>query len=98
HTRLNLFPYTTLFRSKEEIKLSTSYERKFVFLSPQDKGYESVLGNPPKGHLEIERKKATLILKVFVENLKEMDYEVQLFDHEEKDRKSTRLNSSHVSI
>lgn len=68
---------------KEEIKLSTSYERKFVFLSPQDKGYESVLGNPPKGHLEIERKKATLILKVFVENLKEMDYEVQLFDHEE---------------
>lgn len=69
---------------KEETKLAASYERKFVFLTPQDKGYELVLGKPPKGHLEIERKKEKLNVKVFVENLKEMDYQVQLFDHEGK--------------
>ncbi len=68
---------------KEEMRLALSYERKFVFLSPEDKGYESTIGKIPKGHIEIERKKDKLNFKVFVENLKEMEYQIQLFDSQD---------------
>jgi hypothetical protein len=62
--------------------LASLLERKFVFLSPEDKGYEIAIGKTPKGHIEIERKDDRLSFKVFVENLKEMVYQIQLFTNE----------------
>lgn len=59
--------------------MASLFERKFVFLSPEDKGYEIAIGKTPKGHIEIERKDDRLSFKVFVENLKEMVYQIQLF-------------------
>lgn len=69
---------------KEEIRVTLSYERKFLFLSPADKGYEFTIGKIPKGHIEIEKKKNKLNFKVFVENLKEMEYQIQLFDSQDE--------------
>ena len=57
--------------------MASSYERKFVFLEPQDKGFEGTAGGAPKGHIEIERRGRGLSLRLFVENLKEMTYQVQ---------------------
>ena len=55
------------------------FERRFIFFSPEDKGYELAIGKMPKGHIEIERKGERLSFKVFIENLREMIYQIQLF-------------------
>lgn len=62
--------------------MASSYERKFVFLEPQDKGFEGTAGGAPKGHIEIERRGRGLSLRLFVENLKEMTYQVQCLTKE----------------
>jgi hypothetical protein len=55
------------------------FEREFVFFSSEDKGYEVATGKNPRGHIEIERKGERLNFKIFIENLKEMIYQIQLF-------------------
>src|SRR5690625_32302 len=64
--------------------MASSYDRKFVFLSPEDKGYELGPGKDPRGHIDIEKRNNKLNFKVFLENLKEMNYQVQLFTPEGK--------------
>ena len=59
--------------------MAVLFERKFVFLLPKDLGYEGAMGQTPKGHIEIEKKGEELSFKVFLENLKEMTYQIQLF-------------------
>src|SRR3712207_6940852 len=78
--RSTLFPYTTLFRSKNGGKLGTSgsvaylFERKGVILVPKEEVDEDEL-------MEIA-------LEAGAEDI----------ETTERDRKSTRLNSSHANI
>lgn len=53
--------------------------RKFVFLQPEDRGYGLKSRDIPKGHIEIEKKQKNLIFKVFVENMKPMEYHIRLY-------------------
>src|SRR5207249_11174219 len=87
--RSTLFPYTTLFRS--EIPRVTVPVRKRVYY--------------PKQRIdELAEERATLVGEVeqtperFVFVLPQGDDLEQLVNIERIDRKSTRLNSSHVSI
>src|SRR5437667_1588801 len=79
--RSTLFPYTTLFRSLEELAASTGRTDEIREWSPFR------LRNP--GHSCQPRQHAVECGRL---------YKRVLPDRREKDRKSTRLNSSHITI
>ncbi|MCR1899499.1 hypothetical protein NSA47_10930 [Irregularibacter muris] len=58
--------------------MASSYERKFIFLTSEDKNYAMTPSQPLKGHIEIERRQQQVNFKVFVDNVKPMEYEIQL--------------------
>src|SRR5439155_25718986 len=82
-----LFPYTTLFRSRRFVA-QTCLEHRHDGLPAFDGQVETIQGRREHfggGRLEIEEQ---------VERLGE----IQIGEVMEQDRKSTRLNSSHVAI
>src|SRR3712207_8998722 len=81
--RSTLFPYTTLFRSRDALRASPIMANRLLS-NPKVKPVwnsvvEEVLGDEERG-----------MTAVRVKNLKT--------DEERRDRKSTRLNSSHANI
>src|SRR2546426_5736278 len=74
--RSTLFPYTTLFRSKEAPRPQVSYGDDLVRVGRRDQPIRPVRDAPAISQLEL-RKAET---------------------HTPRDRKSTRLNSSHLVI
>src|SRR5699024_12651017 len=85
--RTTLFPYTTLFRSKKElIRIVRNKEGEvFVDLSGKKNGRGAYLSNDPKVIDQAEQ--SNVLGKQLNANIDPPG-----------DRKSTRLNSSHVSI
>src|SRR3712207_7616181 len=84
--RSTLFPYTTLFRSREEPHLPVAAE---------DERADVALAHPVARD-EVERRLADLLLPERHRHVVELGRAVQPV--EMVDRKSTRLNSSHANI
>src|SRR3712207_8138957 len=82
--RSTLFPYTTLFRSHEVEQLAREAARVVAVgeVAGAGEGHE-----PAAGH-GLARAQAVA----------EGDHRVALAPHDQRDRKSTRLNSSHANI
>src|SRR5690606_41932362 len=91
-----LFPYTTLFRSMNPILSEVGSSE----LSQKTRMY-NILTRP---HINIEHlAKADQEFKAYIskydkETLEQAEIKVKYDSYFEKDRKSTRLNSSHVKI
>src|SRR3712207_7541940 len=86
--RSTLFPYTTLFRSKERARIGLKKE----ILHGTQYFRTHVDATDPK----LTALKAMMELKEEVKDL--VDIQIIAFPQEGIDRKSTRLNSSHANI
>src|SRR5204862_5041937 len=89
-----LFPYTTLFRSKwHESALNTIYRMRRTFVG------RFLMPFLPR--LRHSRRMLDTIIwdGTFHGRFEDRQYAIDIFNrHNEEDRKSTRLNSSHVEI
>src|SRR5690348_17567413 len=87
--RSTLFPYTTLFRSAHTLRDIYYAEKQIVQALPEmiDKAADPQLKRGFESHLGETKNHVTRLEQVF-----------KLLGKEPRDRKSTRLNSSHPSI
>src|SRR3712207_7846633 len=85
--RSTLFPYTTLFRSRPDHQCRELVAAKACELDMRFQCAEEPLRH---GHQE---RIARLVPQAVVDNLEAVE-----IDEENRDRKSTRLNSSHANI
>src|SRR5207253_10684496 len=92
HPRLTLFPYTTLFRSGSGRDLHAHATRLAHFVL-RECGVEAAAHVPAIHARAIVEAFPNLFLGVLCD---EADYPAE--PHRQRDRKSTRLNSSHVAI
>src|SRR5690606_41098248 len=91
-----LFPYLTLFRSEVALE---EFEDPTVLIGPRAGLDEAVVLDGIDGHLPVGLPELDQPLRE-PDNILEVDVRVDhpVRDEERRDRKSTRLNSSHVKI
>src|SRR5207253_6038545 len=93
--RQPLFPYTTLFRSLEKLKQAWLEQQKMEWLEAQRLAWEAD-GKPVPWIEWLTQQELAWVVNELPS--RELLWTLRLAEQEAIDRKSTRLNSSHVAI